>query len=285
MSVKVGNGNVFAIIVTEKTTKCGNILLNKAWFSNADIGQNHPILSQYQRDSFMRNERHQKIMDLLHHHESLTTTELSVVLQVSKETIRRDLRFLQEHGYLLRLHGRAKSLNRETQDNGDSFNMRVKSHFSSKSLIAQQAVTWINEGMIIALDASSTCWYLAKQLPDINITIFTNSIRICHELSKKKNIQLISSGGVLYRKYACYISSSLITQLKNLEIDLFIFSCDGIDANGDLWDSNIDNAEFKEILIKRALQSVLLIDKSKINRKSEIRIGNRSNITDIISNY
>ncbi len=39
----------------------------------------------------MRNERHQKIMDLLHHHESLTTAELAVVLQVSKETIRRDL--------------------------------------------------------------------------------------------------------------------------------------------------------------------------------------------------
>ncbi|EQB99924.1 l-fucose operon activator [Photorhabdus temperata subsp. temperata M1021] len=125
-------------------------------------------------------------MDLLHHHESLTTTELSLVLQVSKETIRRDLRFLQEYGHLLRLHGRTKSLHKETQDNGDSFNMRVKRHFSSKSLIAQRAVTWISEGMTIALDASSTCWYLAKQLPDINITIFTNSIRICHQLSKKK---------------------------------------------------------------------------------------------------
>ncbi|NHB88982.1 L-fucose operon activator [Photorhabdus tasmaniensis] len=233
----------------------------------------------------MRNERHQKIMDLLHHHESLTTTELSLVLQVSKETIRRDLRFLQERGRLLRLHGRTKSLNKETQDNGDSFNIRVKSHFSGKSLIAQRAVTWISEGMVIALDASSTCWYLAKQLPDINITIFTNSSRICHQLSKKKNIRLISSGGTLHRKYASYISSSLITQLKNLEIDLFIFSCDGIDADGDLWDSNIDNAQYKDTLIKRALQSILLIDKSKVNRESEIKIGNRSNITDIISNY
>ncbi|EQB99925.1 l-fucose operon activator [Photorhabdus temperata subsp. temperata M1021] len=102
---------------------------------------------------------------------------------------------------------------------------------------------------------------------------------------RKKNIQLISSGGILHRKYACYISSSLIAQLKNLEVDLFIFSCDGIDADGDLWDSNIDNAQFKDILIKRALQSILLIDKSKVNRKSEIKIGNRSNITDIISNY
>ncbi|WP_434527050.1 L-fucose operon activator [Photorhabdus asymbiotica] len=232
----------------------------------------------------MRNERHQRIMDLLHQHESLTTTELAEVLHVSRETIRRDLRLLQEHGRLLRLHGRAKSLNRETLDNGDPFSIRVKSHFSSKSLIAQQAVTWISEGMIIALDASSTCWYLAKQLPDINITVFTNSIRICHELSKRKNIQLISLGGVLHRKYACYISSSLIAQLKNLEIDLFIFSCDGIDVNGDLWDSNIDNAAYKEILIKRALQSILLIDKSKINRKSEIKIENHGNITDIISN-
>ncbi len=81
--------------------------------------------------------------------------------------------------------------------------------------------------MVIALDASSTCWYLARQLPDINIQVFTNSHPICHELGKRERIQLISSGGTLERKYGCYVNPSLISQLKSLEIDLFIFLVKG----------------------------------------------------------
>ncbi|VED47138.1 L-fucose operon activator [Raoultella terrigena] len=73
--------------------------------------------------------------------------------------------------------------------------------------------------MVIALDASSTCWYLARQLPDVNLHVFTNSQPICQELSKREHIQLTCSGGTLQRKYGCYVSASLIPQLRSLEIE------------------------------------------------------------------
>ena len=131
--------------------------------------------------------------------------------------------------------------------------------------------------------ASSTCWYLARQLPDINIQVSTNSHTICHELGKRERIQLSSSGGTLERKYGCYVNPSLISQLKSLEIDLFIFSCEGIDSSGALWDSNAINADYKSMLLKRAAQSLLLIDKSKFNRSGEARIGHLDEVTHIIS--
>ena len=137
--------------------------------------------------------------------------------------------------------------------------------------------------MVIALDASSTCWYLARQLPDIDLQVFTNSHPICLELGKREQIQLISSGGQLERKYGCYVNPSLVSQLKPLDIDLFIFSCEGIDGDGGLWDSNTVNADFKSLLLKRASQSLLLIDKSKFNRSGEARIGHLDDVTHIIS--
>ena len=231
----------------------------------------------------MKAARQQAILNLLNDQKSLTTEALSVQLDVSKETIRRDLSELQAKGKVLRNHGRVKSLHRENQDSGDPFHIRRKSHYVHKADIARKALTWIEEGMVIALDASSTCWYLARQLPDINIHIFTNSHPICQELGKREHIQLISSGGQLERKYGCYVNPSLISQLKPLDIDLFIFSCEGIDDSGTLWDSNAINADFKAILLKRAAQSVLLIDKSKYNRFGEARIGHLDNVTHIIS--
>lgn len=76
--------------------------------------------------------------------------------------------------------------------------------------------------MVIALDASSTCWYLARQLPDINLHVFTNSQPICRaQQAREYSAYLLR--GTLQRKYGCYVSASLISQLKALEIDLFIF--------------------------------------------------------------
>ncbi|HDR2478200.1 TPA: L-fucose operon activator [Enterobacter ludwigii] len=231
----------------------------------------------------MKEARQQTIIDLLIQHHSLTTDVLSTQLNVSKETIRRDLSELQAQGKVLRNHGRAKYIHRENQDSGDPFHIRLKSHFTHKADIAREALEWIEAGMVIALDASSTCWYLARQLPDIDIQVFTNSHPICLELGKREQIQLISSGGKLERKYGCYVNPSLISQLKLLDIDLFIFSCEGIDSHGGLWDSNSVNAGFKSLLLKRASQSLLLIDKSKFNRSGEARIGHLDEVTHIVS--
>ena len=231
----------------------------------------------------MKAARQQAIVDLLIQHKSLTTDVLSAQLNVSKETIRRDLSELQAQGKVLRNHGRAKYIHRENQDSGDPFHMRLKSHFAHKADIAREALAWIEAGMVIALDASSTCWYLARQLPDIDLQVFTNSHPICLELGKREQIQLISSGGQLERKYGCYVNPSLVSQLKPLDIDLFIFSCEGIDSHGGLWDSNTVNADFKSLLLKRAAQSLLLIDKSKFNRSGEAHIGHLDDVTHIIS--
>ncbi|HAU3222678.1 TPA: L-fucose operon activator [Salmonella enterica subsp. houtenae] len=231
----------------------------------------------------MKAARQQAIVDLLINYKSLTTEALATRLNVSKETIRRDLSELQTQGKVLRNHGRAKYIHRENQDSGDPFHIRLKSHYAHKADIAREALAWIEEGMTIALDASSTCWYLARQLPDIPVQVFTNSHPICQELGKRERIALISSGGQLERKYGCYVNPSLISQLKSLDIDLFIFSCEGIDSGGDLWDSNAINADFKSILLRRASQSLLLIDKSKFNRSGEARIGHLDDVTHIVS--
>ncbi|EMN3917938.1 L-fucose operon activator [Citrobacter farmeri] len=231
----------------------------------------------------MKAARQQAIVDLLSQYKSLTTETLAVQLSVSKETIRRDLSELQIQGKILRNHGRAKGILRENPDSGDPFHMRLKSHYAHKADIARKALSWIEEGMVIALDASSTCWYLARQLPDINIQVFTNSQPICQELGKRQHIQLISSGGRLERKHGCYVNPALISQLKSLEVDLFIFSCEGIDGGGALWDSNTFNADFKSVLLKRASQSLLLIDKSKFNRSGEARLGHLDDVTHIVS--
>lgn len=152
----------------------------------------------------------------------------------------------------LRNHGRAKVIHRENQDSGDPFHIRLKSHYAHKADIAREALAWIEEGMVIALDASSTCWYLARQLPDIDLHVFTNSQPICQELSKRENIQLTCSGVRSSANMAVTSARRLSRSSNRWKSTCFIFSCEGIDSDGALWDSNTVNADFKSLLLKRA---------------------------------
>ncbi|MCT4711110.1 L-fucose operon activator [Enterobacteriaceae bacterium H11S18] len=231
----------------------------------------------------MKTARHHELLQLLEQYDSLTTQQLARLLDVSLETVRRDLTGLQKQGKILRQHGRAKRPGLGEAEAGDPFIERQKSHLNSKATIAHRALGWIGEGMVIAMDASSTCWYLARLLPDIPLTVFTNSERICQALSKRQHIQVICSGGLLLRQYACYINAPLAAQLKEIGIDLFLFSCKGVDRHGALWDARSWNAEYKTFLLKRAAQSLLLIDKSKFERAGDVKVGEVSQVTQIIS--
>ena len=231
----------------------------------------------------MKVARHQRIVALLAQSHSLTTDELAAMLGVSKETVRRDFSELQQQGKIQRSHGRARAIRHNHQGSEAPFLSRQKSHYAHKSDIARHALAWIEEGMTIALDASSTCWFLARQLPDIPLTVFTNSHPVCMELGKREQIRLVSSGGELQRQYGYYVNPALVSQLKTLEIDLFIFSCEGVDRHGVMWDPGGHNARYKSLLLKRASQSLLLMDKSKLNRASEVRIGPLSDVTHLIS--
>jgi len=198
-----------------------------------------------------KSARQTAILQILARHDALTTTHLAQLLAVSQETLRRDLTALQAQGKIVRHHGRARAIHADNVDAG--------------------------------LDASSTCFHLARKLPDLPLTVFTNSQPICQEMARRQHVTLLCAGGELDRKYRCYKTPALASLLKSVDIDLFIFSCEGVDANGDMWDPTAHNAGFKTQLLKRAQQSLLLIDKSKFRRASEVKIGHLSAVTQMIS--
>ena len=70
-----------------------------------------------------------------------------------------------------------------------SYLEREITNVKEKAEIAQEAVKQVTEGDKIILDASTTAWYMAKELPDMKITVLTNSIKVATELSSKSKSQ------------------------------------------------------------------------------------------------
>ncbi|KGQ70308.1 DeoR family transcriptional regulator [Chelonobacter oris] len=221
-------------------------------------------------------ERERFILERVSKYGKVAVDQLSEELMVSLETIRRDLSKLDRKGLLHRTHGGAVCL--KAQDLGRSFQNRQKSNSDAKRLVAESAVEYIFENAVIGLDASTTSWYFAQAMPDIPCTVVTNAMHNINALANKSNIRTIATGGVYSVKYDAFYGPLSEQLLQRLHIDIGIFSCIGVDEGGSVWESNELNASVKRKIMAASEKKFLLVDNSKMGRKSLLKICDLSQI-------
>ncbi|MFZ7230310.1 DeoR/GlpR family DNA-binding transcription regulator [Avibacterium avium] len=220
--------------------------------------------------------RTSQILQLVNASGKVNVNALAEQFGVSVETIRRDLRALNQKGLLHRVHGGAMSS--QSKDIGRSFQARQRLNSEAKKYIAQQVVDYVFEGAVIGLDASSSSWHFAQLIPDIPCTVVTNSMHNINALVNKPNVTTIATGGVYSAKYAAFYGPLSEQLLLRLHIDLCVFSCTGVDSSGAIWESNELNASIKRKLIDASAQKFLLLDSSKFERKNLIKLGELSQL-------
>ena len=140
--------------------------------------------------------RRNAIKEQLQEHKSVTITDLAARLNVTKETIRRDLRAMEEDGELIRTHGGAYILEGVQNDIDISTRQILKT--AEKQQIAQKCDALIQPGDFIFLDGSTTAWFIARKIADRKLTVVTNSLEIANILSTSKTVHLVLIGGVFH---------------------------------------------------------------------------------------
>jgi DeoR/GlpR family transcriptional regulator of sugar metabolism len=205
-------------------------------------------------------ERYEKIVQLINERGSMRVSELSEQCQVTEETIRRDLDKLEQTGRLRRSHGGAVSV-KELQE--IPYEEREIAHMAEKKKIAETAVPFIQPHDRILLDASSTAWYMAALIPDIPLTVLTNSIKVALELAGKEKIELISTGGILASRSLSYVGPLTERSLEQYHVNKAFLSCKGVHPKRGLSESNELQGRIKQKMIGMTDQVFLLADSSK----------------------
>lgn len=226
-------------------------------------------------------ERHKKIINMVIERGSIRVAELSKMFNLTEETIRRDLEKLEQEGKLMRSHGGAVAIQGGKED--APYFKRETVNILEKQKIARIALSFINEGDSILLDASSTSWFLAKELPNIPLNIITNSIRVTMELVEKRNIHVIGTGGNFSPTSLSYIGPLTIQTLDNYHADKAFISCKALDNSWGISDANDMQAMVKKKMIETADVNFLLIDHSKIGKKATSFVADFTDIQNIIT--
>lgn len=226
-------------------------------------------------------ERHREIVSLVEKEGSVRVTELARLFNVTEETIRRDLERLELDGKLQRSHGGAVTIQEEETET--PFSQREISHVEEKIQIAREALHRIQEGDTILLDASTSAWQLARMLPDMYLTVLTNSIKVAMELAAHQKTRVISTGGALLPSSLSFIGPQAERFLEEYRVDKLFLSCQGLDFRRGLSDSNEWQANLKQRMISIADKRYLLVDHSKFQTNSLTVFGKLQDIDEVIT--
>jgi len=229
----------------------------------------------------LAKERHRIILNKVQDAGCVRVAALAKELIVTEETIRRDLEKLDSEGKLQRIHGGAVTIEHDRRELPLGIRETVKIH--EKRAIAEACIKYIGEGDVIALDASSTAGELAKCLPDIPLTVVTNSVAVATILADRSRIRVVSTGGILDSPSLSYIGPIAEQTLERFHIRKLFFSCKGLDLERGLSVTADEHAGIKRKMLDLCETAYLLADGSKFDTKAVEFFGSVQDIDVIIT--
>jgi DeoR/GlpR family transcriptional regulator of sugar metabolism len=217
-------------------------------------------------------ERHQNILELIKEIGRVEVTELSKIFKLSEDSIRRDLRLMEEKGLVKRTYGGAILPDKCNQS--ARYKERKELNTEVKSLLANLAVTFIQDNDTIWLDGSST---ISMMVPLLNkaggLTVITNSISIANDIMNLTDAKLFMVGGMVDRESTNAAGIESIKILQQLTVDKVFISPCGISPEWGLSDNSLDEAEIKRTIIDAGREVYILADSSKFGQRSLARIS------------
>ncbi len=230
----------------------------------------------------LAQQRQREILARLEGTGGARVVDLAAALEVSEETIRRDLERLGREGRLVRTHGGAVPAPEERRD--PPFDVRQTARHAEKHAIARAAMSYIAEGDVIALDASSTAHELACLLPDMPLTVVTNSLPTSMALVDRPEIRVICTGGVLEPRSRSFIGSLAEEALQRFNVAKLFLSAKGVDPARGLSEASDDQARYKRRVLDLAEKKYLLVDCSKLGVRSVVFFAAPTDVDLLITN-
>lgn len=216
--------------------------------------------------TILAEERHRVVLARLQDAGSVRVTSLARELAVTEETIRRDLERLDRDGKLIRIHGGAIPIENDRRDL--PYRVRETVNLEQKRAIAAHAVRHIAKGDVIALDASTTAVELARVIPDVSLTVVTNSMVVAAVLVERTRVRVVSTGGILDAPSLSWLGSLSEQALERFRITKLFFSCNGVDPQRGLSVSADEHARIKRRMIDLAESAYLLVDAEKFGARA-----------------
>lgn len=227
----------------------------------------------------LKEERLKYIISQINIHNKVLSADLSTKLNVSEDTVRRDLNELTDNGQIIKVHGGAISKSFHFP-----YSERDIYKKNEKKEIARKAVELIEDGMLVIVGGGTTMIELARLVPkDLFCTFFTISPVVAIELGEHPNLSVHLIGGKLCSETQIIVGAQVIQQLSEIEADLCFLGTNSVSLSKGVTDSDWEAVQVKKAMIRCAHETVILSIAEKLDSIQKIKICNLTELTYLVT--
>lgn len=228
----------------------------------------------------LKRERQAYILHQVNLHNKVLCTDLSQNIQVSDDTIRRDLQELADAGKIIKVHGGALS---PSFHFGNQQSNEVYS-YTQKRIIAQKAISLIQNDMFVLTGGGTTIIEMAKALPSsLKATFISGSIPALYEYLNHPNIDVISIGDKISKNSKITVGLDAISRIRQLKADICFLGINSINLNSGVSDNDWDVVQIKKAMIEASRKLVCLTIAEKINSQQPFQVCGIEHIDTLIT--
>ncbi|MBI1683606.1 DeoR/GlpR transcriptional regulator [Caulobacter hibisci] len=214
--------------------------------------------------------------------ESRALVQIAQELEVSEETIRRELRVLEAQGSVVWTHG---SVRLSAVAAEGPFDRRMQENVAEKTRIAQAAAEFVGDGDTIFIDAGTTACFVAKALAAArrDLTVITNSLTVAQTLGGRNGNTLFLAAGELDYDYKAFSDHAAQAYLAQFTPHLAILTVSAIHPDHGLMDRHAREAAMSRIAYASADRVLLAADHSKFGRLGLIRTATADDVDILVT--
>lgn len=244
-------------------------------------------------DNLDLNPRQEQLLIILEKNGYQTIVELASVLKVSEQTIRRDLKRLEDFGFLSKYHGGASIIHKNYSNiknhyaqeiTNKNLSEREVSFVSEKIYIAKAVSDLIPDGSSVFITIGSTVEYIAKELINKkDLLVITDSIRVASILYQHDNIKVVIPSGTIRSFNGGIEGPSTVTHIEQFRTDFMITSIGAIDVDGTLMDFNYTEVALAKVMLKNSNKIIIACDHSKFETIAPVKFSNLNQVNYLVT--
>lgn len=210
----------------------------------------------------------------------MLAADLTAEMDVSADTIRRDLRELDDAGLLRRVHGGALP----RHGDASSFASRARRAPEAKASIARRAAAYVRDGQVVLLDGGTTTLELARALrDDLHAKVITTSPPIALALAEHPGLEVTVVGGTLRPDALVTVGAVAVEALQLIRADVVFLGVCGLHPEIGVTTEDLEERHVKAAMIEGAAEVVALADHDKLGTAMPVVVAPLSAVTHLVT--
>jgi DeoR/GlpR family transcriptional regulator of sugar metabolism len=232
------------------------------------------------QNDMLKQERQAYILHQVNLHNQVLSAGLSQELNVSEDTVRRDLQELADNHQLIKVHGGALSLS----FNDFHYPTNHIYAYAQKKQIARKAAALIRNDMFVLTTGGTTLIELARQLPaTLKATFISGSLPVALEYTHHPLIEIILIGDKVSKNSKITVGGEAIGKIRQIKADLLFLGVNAIDIESGITDNDWEVVQVKKAMIESAQHVVVLTIAEKINSSQPFHVCPAERIDTLIT--